>query len=161
MAYLVAITRDVNSAEEIFQNSAVVIMEKSTEPEQIRDFHAWSKEIVRRQALNYLQRQVRHEQRVKPIQPVLLDQITRAFIGDSTVESRIEQEAFALRACVSELAKSERLLLHLRYTQRASFSTIADAVGKTDGAVQRSVSRIRKRLHDCVLGKIRSAEARS
>jgi RNA polymerase sigma-70 factor (ECF subfamily) len=165
MAYLMAITRDLNAAEEIFQNAAVVVMEKSIPAseslERIRDFHAWAKEIVRRQALSYLQKQVRAERREKPVQPVLLDQITRAFMENDAAQNRIDLEAAALRGCVGELASSERLLLQLRYTQRASFAAIGMTVGKTEGAVQRAVSRIRKRLHDCVLGKIRLSETAS
>ena len=55
MAYLMAMVRDLDAAEEIFQNAAVVIMQHSTAAEgPIRDFRAWAKEIVRRQALHYI-----------------------------------------------------------------------------------------------------------
>ena len=46
MSYLMAITRNFDAAEEIFQNAAIVVMERSEEDEPIRDFRAWSKEIV-------------------------------------------------------------------------------------------------------------------
>ena len=61
MAYLIAITRDASAAEEIFQNAAVVVMEKSADGETIREFRPWAKEIVRRQALNFMQKQIRAE----------------------------------------------------------------------------------------------------
>ena len=42
MGYLMAITRDLAAAEEIFQNVAVVVLEQGPK-EAIRDFHAWAK----------------------------------------------------------------------------------------------------------------------
>ena len=42
----------------------------------------------------------------------------------------------------------------MRYESRASFDTIGTAVGRTAAAVQRSLSRTRKMLHDCVQSKL-------
>ena len=85
-------------------------------PEQTAQ--AWAKEIVRRQALSYLQKQVRSERKVKPVQPDLLEQITRAFAEDNSEVSRVEQEASALRICINQLSRSERVLLQMRYAQQ-------------------------------------------
>ena len=50
MGYLYAMTRDAELAEEIYQNAAVVVIKKADQPEVIRNFRAWAKEVVRRQA---------------------------------------------------------------------------------------------------------------
>ena len=52
MGYLYAITRDAELAEEVYQNAAVVIIEKASSDKAIRNFRAWAKEVVRRQALH-------------------------------------------------------------------------------------------------------------
>ena len=159
MAYLVAITRDVSAAEEIFQNAAVVVMEKSAEEgEVIRDFRPWAKEIVRRQALSYMQKQVRAERKVRPVEPSLLEQITRSFIEDQTTGTVAQFEVSALRQCIAQLQSPERSLLQQRFIDRMSFATIAESVGKTDGAVQRAISRIRKRLAACIHDKLKLGE---
>ena len=44
----------------------------------------------------------------------------------------------------------QRELITLRYDERRSFQQIAESVRSTAAAVQRSVSRIRVQLHDCV-----------
>ena len=77
MSYLMAITRDFDAAEEIFQNAAIVVMERSSDDEPIRDFRAWAKEVVRRQALRHLREQAK-EQWVRSLEPILLEQISRA-----------------------------------------------------------------------------------
>ena len=62
MGYLYAMTRDAELAEEVYQNAAVVVMEEAEGPEAIRNFRAWAKEVVRRQALHAIRaREVRHE----------------------------------------------------------------------------------------------------
>lgn len=155
MAYLVAITRDVSAAEEIFQNAAVVVMEKSAEGEVIRDFRPWAKEIVRRQALSFMQQQVRAERKVRPVEPCLLEQITRSFVEDRTTDTVAQLEASALRQCIAQLQFSERSLLQQRFVHRMSFAMIAESIGKTDGAIQRAISRIRKRLNACVHDKLK------
>lgn len=157
MSYLMAITRDFDAAEEIFQNAAIVVMERSTDDEPIRDFRAWSKEIVRRQALRHL-RQEAKSQWVRSLEPVLMEQITRAFLQDPTSESQAKQESLALRQCIQQATNENRQMLSLRYEKRASFGEIAKQMGRTDAAVQRSLSRLRKKLHECVRAKMRLAE---
>src|SRR5258706_15517918 len=80
MGYLVAITRDLGAAEEIFQNVAVVILEQGPK-EPIRGFHAWAKEIVRRQALHYLREKSQAQRR--SMAPQLLERSFLALDSDS------------------------------------------------------------------------------
>ncbi|MDG2380648.1 MAG: sigma-70 family RNA polymerase sigma factor [Pirellulaceae bacterium] len=157
MSYLMAITRDLSAAEEIFQNAAIVVMERSVDDEPIRDFRAWSKEIVRRQALRHLRDESKN-QWMRSLEPLLLDQITRVFLEDDSSEMHAKQQSLALRQCVSESSEVHRKMLALRYEQRASFADIGQAIDRSEMAVQRSLSRLRKRLYDCVQSKLRLAE---
>lgn len=160
MAYLMAMTRDFAAAEEIFQNAAVVVMEKSASDETIRDFRAWAKEVVRRQALAYLREDQRRTTRLRPVAPELLQQITRTFLEDDTADRQKQQELDALASCVEEVADPVRSMLVLRYERQASFEHIATAVEKTPAAVQRALCRLRKSLRVCVQSKLgRATEA--
>jgi RNA polymerase sigma-70 factor (ECF subfamily) len=158
MAYLMAITRDFDAAEEVFQNAAVVVIEKAESDEKIRDFRAWAKEVVRRQALYYLRKRGDAAKRVRSIDPLLLEQINCAFIEDNSDESVMHDEMTALRQCISQVAEPQRTMLTMRYEGRASFDDIGLVVGKSSGAVQRALSRVRKALHDCVRSKLIMSE---
>jgi RNA polymerase sigma-70 factor (ECF subfamily) len=158
MAYLVAMTREFDAAEEVFQNAAVVIMQQANKQDEIRNFRSWAKEIVRRQALYYLRQQVSGRKHVRPVEPSLLEQINRVFVEDMTDEDILHQEITALRECVRQVTGVQRTMLTMRYEQRASFHAIGKTVGKTEGAVQRALSRLRKALHDCVRSKLLLAE---
>jgi len=159
MAYLMAMVRDLDAAEEIFQNAAVVVMQHAGDPaaEIIRDFRAWAKEIVRRQALHHLRTRGRAA-RIAPTEPALLEQIDRAFDADVADSGQRQRELDALRDCASRLPDAQRRLVALRYEGRASFDAIGTAVGRTAAAVQRALSRTRRMLHDCMASKLSAAE---
>lgn len=154
MAYLMAITRDFHAAEEVFQDAAVVVLKHAESGGDIRHFRAWAKEIVRRQALRYMQQQIRQKRHVRPVDPELLEQINRVFIEDGTPESVLHGEISALEACIKKMPDTGRKMLAMRYEKRATFVQIADAVKKTEAAVQRALCRLRRALHDCVRSRM-------
>lgn len=153
LGYLIAMTGSHDAAEEVLQDVAVVIMDWG-KTEEIRDFRAWAKEIVRRQALTYLRK---NGGRVKAVQLELLDQISRAFVEDGSDSAAIMQEMSALRLCLSELPEKSRALFDLRFEKHSSFDDIARVLGGTGGAVQRAISRMRKALRQCVDARLNTA----
>lgn len=155
LAYLLAITRDFNAAEEVFQNAAVVIIEGATAGEAIRNFRAWAKEIVRRQALYYLRKQGQQARHRRPIDPDLFEAISEVFLEE---EEGPGIEVNALRQCLEKVPASQRRMLAMRYEGRSSFEQIGNTVGTTAGAVQRALSRLRKALYDCVRATLRKTE---
>lgn len=155
MAYLMAMVRDREAAEEVFQNAAVVVMQYSSATDgPIRDFRAWAKEIVRRQALHYIRARGR-DARCPPTEPELLEQIDRAFVEDATDGARRQRELDALKDCAGLLPDVQRTMIAMRYEGRASFDVIGAALGRTGAAVQRALSRTRRMLHDCVESKLK------
>jgi RNA polymerase sigma-70 factor (ECF subfamily) len=154
-AYLRAMVHDLDAVEEVFQNAAVVVMQHACNPqaEPIRDFRAWAKQIVRRQALHFLRARGRAA-RVAMVEPELLVQIDRAFDDDATDPIHRQRELDALRECNTMLPDVQRRMVAMRYESRASFDVIAATVGRTAAAVQRALSRTRRLLHDCVQSKL-------
>lgn len=148
MGYLMAMTRDFEAAEEIFQNAAIVVMEKAGQSEPIRDFRAWAKEVVRRQALHYLRTAGRQRSRITD--PKLLEQISASFLEDETDDGARKRELRALRSCLESVQPPHRRMIALRYERRTSFEAIGAAMGRTAAAVQRAISRVRTSLHRCI-----------
>ena len=160
MAYLMAITRNIQVSEEIFQNAAVVVMETAATGTTINDPRAWSKEVVRRQALAYLKSESRHQHKLTPTHPALLAQIQKIFDQQPLRDQEIAiAEREALKNCIDSLPAENRRLLAMRYEQKAAFVEIADAVDRTAAAVQRALSRTRKQLRDCIEAKLSGATA--
>jgi len=156
IGYLVAITRDLGAAEEIFQNVAVVILEQGAR-EPIRDFQAWAKEIVRRQALHYLRESTRA--RRHSMAPELIDGLSMAFQEDAAPGSEgAPRERDLLALCLKILAPRSRRILALRYEKRQSFEEIGAALESSAQAVQRAISRIRLSLHDCIRTRLLASQ---
>lgn len=153
MGYLMALTRDLAAAEEIFQEAAVVVLERDRDAE-IDDFLAWAKEVVRRQALRYL----REKGRMRTLDPALLEGISLAFLEDRTGDDRAFRERDALRRCVDKLPPKSAEMVVLRYGEGRTFEQIARTARSTAGAVQRALSRLRRALHECVRASLSSAE---
>lgn len=153
MGYLLAMTRNMDAAEEIFQNVAVVVMDHRGE--EIRDFRAWAKEIARRQALLYLRE--KSPEKMRAVEPALLEGISQAFEEDTTTAETAKSELDALRRCLAKMPEKSRAMISLRYEQRASFEEIGKSVATSDAAVQRALSRLRKSLRDCVTLTLRQA----
>ena len=161
MGYLYAMTRDAELAEEIYQNAAVVVIEKADQPEMIRNFRAWAKEVVRRQALHAIRAREISARHGRAMSPELLDAISDAFILDTSEDAVVRDEASALRQCLDGLPKDKRELVALRYERSSSFEEISNHTGSTPAAVQRALSRIRKLLHGCVQRRMQLAEGAS
>lgn len=150
MAYLYSLTGNRDACMDIFQNAAVAIMEQES-LDQIKNFRAWAKEVVRRQALGFLRSEAGQRMRCRALSPDLLDAISEVFVRDDSAESN---NADRMAQCVDRLPVEQKNLIDLRYGKNLSFQQVAEAVESTSGAVQRSISRIRKRLRQCVQQKL-------
>ena len=146
LAYLMVMTRNLDAAEEVFQNAAVVVLEKIHAGEQFGDFRAWTKEVIRRQALLYLRKNARNQ----TTDPKLLEQITRTFMEDDSTEDQTTLRTQALEHCLGQLPEDHLQMVALRYEKRFSFDQIGRHINRTGPAVQRALCRIRKTLRDGV-----------
>lgn len=149
MGTLMAILRDLDAASEVFQNAAVVILE-NPDKEDIRDFDAWAKEVVRRQAHQYLNERSRHRTRCRSLEAALQESLWQVLQEDRSSDDALAGERRQLQHCVQKLPGKWRDMMVLRYEKKSSFDEIGRSLGGTAAAVQRTLSRIRKALHDCV-----------
>ena len=158
MSYLYAIARDAELAEEIYQNAAIVVIEKAAEQEKIRDFRAWAKEVVRRQAFHAIRAREVSTRHSRVMSPELLEAVSDLFLQEESEDSVASDEAGALRQCLDALPPDKRKLVAMRYEGRFSFEDISESTGSTPTAVQRALSRIRKMLHGCIQQRIQRQE---
>lgn len=143
-AYLLAIVQDYHLAEDILQETSVVVAE-CWEKGEIRDFWAFAREVARRQAL--------HAIRKSQSQPVLLsesalDALHVAFegLGSDPEDSRVA----ALRNCMKKLPRRWMRILDLRYWREEKINSIALKLGIHANVVSVTINRAKSRLADCV-----------
>ena len=80
-----------------------------------------------------------------------------------SMDKRREQPAGereeALEKCLQALPRQSRDLLSLRYSQSLSMTSIAEQVGRTMAAVQRTLSRVRAQLTECIETRLAATRA--
>lgn len=132
-----------SDAEDVFQNTSVVLWEKFDTYERGTNFLAWACRIAYFEAL-YDRRKT---SRVK----TLSDAAWQALATDAltTVDDKHENEE-ALAECLARLKPADRQLLQQRYFSQQSVAEIAAASSKSVHAIYRALSRIHDALMQCM-----------
>ncbi|HYF51758.1 MAG TPA: sigma-70 family RNA polymerase sigma factor [Planctomycetota bacterium] len=151
--YLMGLSKDPLRAEDLFQNTYLVICEKWAQYEPQTNFIAWALKIARFEFL------------------ASVDPARREFV---TVEAEVLETALglddprpdalaakkeALRHCIEELQPKSRQVFMLRYGEGLSCGRVAESAGMTLGALYTLLSRVRQALFDCIERRVRVEEA--
>lgn len=148
LGYLRNVVRDPHLAEDLFQETSLVVLRKLDTYDRSRDFGAW----VRGVALNLARNALRKEQYLHLLpSPELLAAIERTHeegtLGElAETSSRLEY----LSRCMEKVEPRQRELLALRYRSGRSLKEIAGRLGRSAGAVQVALTRVRQFLLRCV-----------
>lgn len=142
--YVMTMTPHASDADDILQEAKVVMWRHFGQFKLGTNFGAWARKVAFYQVLAYRKRKQRErlcfsERFVELVAEEMEDQ-------DGYLEARYQ----TLASCVAKLDPEHRRIVNLRYEGGESIDAIAEAVGRTSGAVYRVLSRIRKALHACV-----------
>jgi len=147
---LTAMVGDPASAEDLFQEMAILMTRKREEVDEDCKFAAWARRI----ALNLVRdhRKKLARRKVKPLDDDVLESVSRVF-EDSDLELWNARRD-ALRNCADQLPDRERAILRRRYEDAAAPTQIASEFSLSRGAVDTLLYRARRTLHDCVQLKL-------
>lgn len=154
-SYLGAVIRDFNSAEDLLQDVAVVLLKRFTEYDSARSFTGWALGIAR---LKVLEAQ-REPNEVFAGDPQLLVALEQAH---EELAPEIERRKAALRDCLLSVKGRALTLLKMRYDRSLTPQVIAAEMGMHSGAVRVMLTRTRQALFDCIqkqLNSVRGFEA--
>ncbi len=150
LAYILTLLPHVADAQDVLQETSIVLWRKFGEYRPGSDFTAWAYRVAHNMVRNYRAKERRC--RVK-----FDEQLLAAVAGD--VESMREELDFARTAtvdCVDELPPADRDLLRRRYETGATIKSVAEAVGRSVEGMYKAMRRIHETLRDCVERKIKS-----
>ncbi|MBW3543082.1 MAG: sigma-70 family RNA polymerase sigma factor [Planctomycetes bacterium] len=140
-------------AEEILQETNLVIWRKCREFEPGTNFAAWSTRIARLEVLKYLDRRQRDRARFSP---ALVELLAEEVLED---EPRLEERRKALAYCLQKLKARDCELIERRYAPGASGTSLAETLGRPANSIYQSLSRIRRTLMDCINRRLAEAQA--
>jgi RNA polymerase sigma-70 factor (ECF subfamily) len=143
--YIHSLVRDLNDADDLFQQTALILWRKFDEFDPHRSFFAWASGIARLEAGNFLRSRERRRLYFSDQLGVMLIEAHEE-ISDSELEQRRE----ALAVCVAKLRQRDRELLHECYQDDAGVNQAASKRGRSPQSVYNSLRRIRRALYGCI-----------
>jgi RNA polymerase sigma-70 factor (ECF subfamily) len=131
-------------ADDILQETNLVLLKKAAEFDAARDFLPWALTIARFQTLAGLKRWRR-------LRFVFDEELAKALADDDAREDPVlEARRLALATCLQKLPATHRDLLLLRHEPKALVGEMAAAPGLSLKAVSDRLRRIRDKLLDCI-----------
>lgn len=152
-SYILSLHPNRVDAEDILQETNVVLWQKISEFELGTNFRAWAFKVAYFQVLA-------HRQRVQR-RPVLeLDEPLLECLAADAVQvfEDLEGRRRALKICVNKLARSDAEILQSHYEREQPLAEIAKAIGRSPGAIKQVLLRIRRALRLCISRQMASAE---
>jgi len=144
LGYVVSIVRDPDLAEDVFQNVAVVVLDKAGAVARDEDFPAWARRVARLESLTALRKRKRA--------PELLDHSVLEMLEGhwAATETAPAPARKALRECVEKLSPYARQLIRMRYVENLSAQDVADRLNRSPNTIYVALSRTYRHLAGCV-----------
>lgn len=145
--YILAHVRDFSVADDLLQQTALVLWEKFAQYDPARPFLAWALGVARFEILN--------ASRKTPPRSLLEGDLDSLIVGEYLrLDSELPRRRQLLRTCLQKLPAPMSDAVRLRYDDGLRVDHIATKLGKSLGAVKVLLHRARAALQDCVRMKV-------
>ena len=144
LKYVVALVPNLGDAQEIVQQTAVVLWEKFDQYDRERPFAPWACRFALNVTRQWIDRRKRWE--------ALLDNGLAEELAMRREQLRVEFDARLnhLGQCLDKLPDEQRGLVESYYFQQTGVETLASQVQRSIDAVYKSLQRIRRQLRACI-----------
>lgn len=145
MGYIYALVHNMDDAEDLYQQSSLVLWRKFDQFDANTDFFRWASTIARYEVMNFLRTRATRRQ-------YFSDRFMELLANDRTpdVNSHMELRRQALAGCVKKLSQSDRRLVEMCYSGHLLVKDAAAALRRPAKSVSDSLSRIRRTLYECI-----------
>jgi RNA polymerase sigma-70 factor (ECF subfamily) len=152
--YILTHVRDFEVAEDLLQQSALVLWQKFEQYDPGRPFLAWALGVARLEILNAARR--------RPGRSLMESDLDGLVVGEYLrLESELPLRRQLLRLCLKHLPASMTEAVRLRYEEGSTLDEIAARLGKSLVAIKVTLHRARVSLQDCVRMKASTPEGRA
>ncbi len=148
LAYIWPIVRDTHLAEDVYQNVAILAMERCDEINNENHLKLWVRKTSRYKSLEALRQKKRMPLGLSNETLDLLEPYWHTYDAFETNDI-----ADALKQCIGRLTKYARHLIKLRYSDGLSCKEVADAVNRNIHAVYKTLGRTHEHLRRCMKAK--------
>jgi RNA polymerase sigma-70 factor, ECF subfamily len=150
--FILSLVPNQGEAEEILQETNLVLWRKFGEFEPGTNFKAWAFRIAYLKVQQHRERQSHDRLRFGE---AFLERVAEtAATAPDTVDIRRE----ALTHCLNKLPKKDREVIRSRYRSGGSVKGTAEELGRSTHAVYKALGRVRRMLYDCVRIRLATEE---
>jgi RNA polymerase sigma-70 factor (ECF subfamily) len=146
--FILPLVHSSADAEEVLQETNVVILSKWSQFEPGTNFIAWCRAIARLEVFRF--RRGRHH-KLKLLDDDVIEQLAERIEEQSADQDRRRD---ALSACIGKLREQDRELIRRRYAAGATGDDVAEHLGRPANSVYQSLGRIRRVLLECIRRRI-------
>jgi RNA polymerase sigma-70 factor (ECF subfamily) len=148
--YLRTLIPDQAACDDLVQETLLFLWERRDTARESTPLSAWAFKVAWFKAMAW-HRDHRRNRLVYFSDDVLQQLAPVAEALSATAENRLE----ALRHCLAQLPEEDLALLRLKYVDHGSLTHHADERGWKPNRVQKTLSRLRLALRQCIQGKLR------
>jgi RNA polymerase sigma-70 factor (ECF subfamily) len=141
-------------AEEILQETNLILWRRFDEFRPGSDFRAWAFQIAFHKVQQWRDQQRRD--RLCFGDDFVSQVASTAISSDDDINARNR----ALASCLKKLSAKDRDLIERRYRPQATTQSVAEEVNRSVAAVYKAVARIRHKLHECILRTLATEQTR-
>jgi RNA polymerase sigma-70 factor (ECF subfamily) len=142
--FILSLVPNRADAEEILQETNLVLWRRFDEYRPGSDFRAWAFQVAHYKVLSFLDARGRDKLRFGQ---EFLDRIA---VAAASAPDDWQPLQDALCECVAKLSAKDLDLVQRRYRRGGSSQQVAEEVGRSVAAIYKALTRIRRTLRDCV-----------
>ncbi|MCP4509865.1 MAG: sigma-70 family RNA polymerase sigma factor [Fuerstiella sp.] len=142
--YILPLVGNSSDADEILQETNLVIWAKWRQFELGSNFLAWGRAIARLEVFRHRRNRNR---KMTLLDGNVLEQVAEQ---SELVNEHLDVRQAALAKCLTQLRVKDRELIELRYAPGANGDKVAKTLGRPANSVYQSLGRIRRVLMECV-----------
>jgi RNA polymerase sigma-70 factor, ECF subfamily len=147
--YILSLVPNISAADEISQNTNLLLWKEFGQFDPSKDFGAWARTIAYYQVLTY--RNARDRERMQFDSEALELLADRAAVQ---CDELVARQSY-LMDCLARLSESKRQVIRLHHCLGMTVKAVAEKLGRNVATVEKMLLRTRRTLYDCVEAAMR------
>ena len=141
-----------DDADEVFQQTSLILWKKWEQFDQSREFLSWACGIAHNEVRNFLRR---HKHNRVYLSEMLMDEVAQTRLKS---QQQLEDRRRSLAECLEQLKTPQRDLIEECYSGKNTIKEVAQRLGMTPPALYMKLKRIRQILFECINRSLTAGE---
>jgi RNA polymerase sigma-70 factor, ECF subfamily len=153
LGYVRVLLLNWTDAEDVFQETCLVLWKKFDEFKPGTNFLAWALRIAERKVMDFQKKQSRRMAFTAGLRDTLIAEASQR-TNDAAASGLA-----ALSGCIDKLPENDREMVTLCCGESIPVREVADSMGRSPQSVHHSLRRIRTWLLDCIQRELKQADS--